>query len=155
MDFVPTLSEFDSQLGGHNSASTVCGIARDSNFHAVLAGYSRLDVCRGGAPQKLWIHVSKLFPDDFYDDPLFPLSIELGVEDSLPRSQIQLALCDRQGHRLMQQQTLEVRVAIVLTGLMVAVGLAKRRELLQPLVDILNQARFVIVHIDGGGNVHR
>lgn len=101
------------------------------------------------------IDVWRLLPNDFYDRPLFPLSIELGIEDSLPRSEIEFALGDRQGYRLVQKQTLEVRVPVILTSLMVAIVFAKGRELLQPLVDVLNQPGFVVVHVDSGGDVHR
>jgi len=96
-----------------------------------------------------------LFADDLYDDALFPLAIELRIEHPLPGPQIQLALCDRQGYGLVQQQTFEVRIAIVFSGFVVAIVLAKRGEFLQPFVDILNQSRFVVVHVDGCGNVHR
>ncbi len=38
---------------------------------------------------------------------------------------------------------------------MVKILLAKRRQLFQPLVNILNKASFVVIHVHSGGNVHR
>jgi hypothetical protein len=93
--------------------------------------------------------------DNLHDHALLALTVKFGIEDSLPSSEIELALRNRQSHRLMQQQTLEVRVAVVLAGFVMAVVFAKRGELFQPFVDILNEARLVVVDINGGRDVHR
>lgn len=56
---------------------------------------------------------------------------------------------------MVQQQRFQMRIAIVLAGLMVFVVRTRRRKLFQPLQYVLNQALFQIVHVDGGGNMHR
>src|SRR2546430_17054560 len=102
-----TLGKFNSQFGGNNPTAPVRWVTRDSNLHAIQQDTRELDVRTGSRPQKTlnrgtslnrsrWIIRS--LPNNLHDDPLFPLSIELGIENSLPRSQIQLAFGDGQGH---------------------------------------------------------
>src|SRR5579859_1174722 len=69
-----------------------------------------------GPPQQV-----RLFADDLDDHSLLPLSIELGIEDSLPSSQIELALRDRKGHRLVEQEALEMRIAVVFASFVMSV----------------------------------
>lgn len=38
MNLMPAVGKFNSQLGGDNAATTVRGIARDSDFHSVSEG---------------------------------------------------------------------------------------------------------------------
>jgi hypothetical protein len=45
-------------------------------------------------------------------------------------------------------------IAVVFACLVVQVGLAKRGQLFEPLVNIVNQAVFVVVHENAGGDVH-
>src|SRR5579871_3221308 len=45
-------------------------------------------------------------------------------------------------------------VAVVFAGLMVLVIRALRRQLLQPLADILNQAVLKVIYVDRGRDVH-
>ena len=49
---------------------------------------------------------------------------------------------------MMDQQCFEMRVAVVFTRVMMFVILTKRRQMFQPLIDILDQAAFVVVDID-------
>jgi len=55
----------------------------------------------------------------------------------------------------MYEQALEVRVAVHLSGAMVAVVRTKRSHLFDPFVDIANETRLGIVHVDCGGDMHR
>src|SRR5215510_3494576 len=55
VNLMPTMGELNSQFGGDHSAAAVRGITRDSDLHAVSAGYPGLDVWCRTAPQKLWI----------------------------------------------------------------------------------------------------
>jgi len=96
-----------------------------------------------------------LFADDLDDHPLLALSVELRIEDSLPRSQVELALRDGKRHRLVEQQAFEMRVSVVLARLVVAVVLPERRELFQPFVDVVNQAGLIVVHVHGRRDMHR
>lgn len=47
-----------------------------------------------------------------------------------------------------------MRVAVVFAGLMVFVVGTSRSQFLQPLANIFDQAAFVIIHVDGCGDVH-
>lgn len=98
--------------------------------------------------------VNELISDDLDNHSLVALAVELGVEDALPGPQIELAFCDWQRHRLVHQQTLQMRIAIVLSRLMMFIVLAEGRQLLKPLVDVLNESRFVVIDVDRGGDVH-
>ncbi len=61
---------------------------------------------------------------DLHDYSLRPLAVEFGIEHPLPGAQIELACGDRQDDFVVHQNGLEMRVAIVLAGLMMAVVLA-------------------------------
>ena len=56
---------------------------------------------------------------------------------------------------MVDQETLQVGVAVRLAGAVVPVARVERSHLLQPLVDILYEAVLRIVDIDAGGDVHR
>lgn len=88
------------------------------------------------------------------DDALVALAVEFGVENALPRAQIEFACGDGHDHLMMYQQGLQVRVAVVLAGLVVTVVLAEGRQRLQPLVDVVDQARLVVVDVNSGSDVH-
>ena len=55
---------------------------------------------------------------------------------------------------MMQQQRLEMRVAVVFAGLMMLVVRPRRGQLLKPLTDVFNQPALMVVHVNGGSNVH-
>ena len=62
-----------------------------------------------------------LIPDDFDQNALPSSSVELAVENLLPRSEIKMASGDRYNHFPPHNGSLEVCVAVVLTGQIVAV----------------------------------
>ena len=117
--------------------------------HALQRHPSRPEGLRSIRRQKRAI----LLPHDFHNNPLVPLSIKLGIKYPLPRPQMRTA---GNGHYdlMMDQQRFEMRVAVVFTRVMMFVVLAKRRQIFQPLVDVLNQAAFVVVDVDTGRDVH-
>src|SRR5262245_53587852 len=88
------------------------------------------------------------------DYPLCTLAVELGIENPLPGAQIELSFCNRQSNGLMHEQTLQVRVAVIFAGLVMAVVLAKRSQLFQPLINVLYEPRLMIVHVHGSCDVH-
>ena len=110
-------------------------------------------------------------PEDLDDHPLRPAAVELAVEDLLPRAQVEPALGHRHDHLVVDEQVLEVGVAVVLAAAVVAVvaGIgqqlaghvvgrllpARRRDLVEPLHHVLVQAGLVVVDPDRGGDVHR
>ena len=61
-------------------------------------------------------YLSLLHAEDFYDDALAALAVELGVEDALPGAQVEFAVGDGQCGFVVQEQRLQVRVAVVLAG---------------------------------------
>ena len=52
--------------------------------------------------------------DDLDQYPLSPPTVELAVEDLLPRAEVELAACDRHHHLPPHHLSLEVRVPVVL-----------------------------------------
>src|SRR5207244_11590476 len=82
-------------------------------------------------------------PDDLHHHPLLPPPVELGVEDLLPRAEVELPLRDRQDHLVVDQRALQVRVGVVLTRLVVAV-VAWRGEPVEPRDQILLRARVLV-----------
>src|SRR5580698_550972 len=47
-----------------------------------------------------------------------------------------------------------MRVTVVFASFVMLIVLAKRSQMLQPLVDILDQSALIIVHVDAGRDVH-
>src|SRR3972149_754228 len=91
-------------------------------------------------PRRSSTTLALLFPDDLHDHPLAAPAIELGVEDLLPRPQVQFPLGHRQHHLVMHEGALEVGVAVVLTGAVVLVVAAGGGERFHPLPEVLPEA---------------
>src|ERR1041385_3959172 len=96
-----------------------------------------------------------LFSHDLHDDPFVTLAIKFRIENSLPGSQIKFAGCDRHDNFMMDEQRLQVRIAVVLARFMMLVILTEWGKVLKPLINVLDQTAFVVVNIYSGGDVHR
>src|SRR5947207_15765457 len=83
-----------------------------------------------------WRRCIGSFANHLDDHPLRPLAIEFSIEDALPSPQIKLAGDDRQNHLMVHQDGFEVRIAVILAGLVMPVILEKGRQTFQPLVYI-------------------
>src|SRR5919198_1092463 len=97
-----------------------------------------------------------LLADRLEDDALAPPPVELGVEDLLPRTEVELPVRDREDDLVRHQLALEVRVGVVLTVVVaVLVGRLVGCEALEPVVEVLDEPGLGVVHVDGGRDVHR
>src|SRR3954452_14598775 len=110
-----------------------------------------------------------LLPQHLDDQPLRPAAVELGVEDLLPRAEVEAALGDRDDRLVVDEQVLEVGVAVVLAARVVTVvaGIGRqlarrlvgrllpagRGDLVQPLEGVGLEALLLVVppHTGGGG----
>src|SRR5438093_7129564 len=77
-----------------------------------------------------------LLPDHLDEHPLLPPPVELAIEDLLPRTEVELAVRDRDHDLAPHHLALEVRVGVVLAGFVVAVLVdgSMGREPLEPSV---------------------
>src|SRR5215211_6839755 len=73
-------------------------------------------------------------PKHLDDHPLGPPAVELAVEHLLPRPQVEAALGDRHDHLVVDQQVLQVRVAVVLAAAVVAIVARVREQLARHVV---------------------
>src|SRR3954453_3277209 len=64
---------------------------------------------------------TRSLPNHLDDHPLGAPAVELAVEDLLPRPQVEPAVGDRHDHLVVDEQVLQVRVAVVLAAAVVAV----------------------------------
>src|SRR5262245_48111631 len=73
-------------------------------------------------------------PNDFYQHPFAPPAVELTVKNLLPRTEVELAVGDRDDHFAPHHLPLDVRVGVILARIVVSVLLDRlvRRELFQP-----------------------
>src|SRR5262245_15605610 len=115
----------------------------------LAANASRTAVKRGS--HSPWIMAS--LAEDLDDDPLLPPPVELRIEHLLPRTEVERTLGDREDHLVMHQRALEMRVGIVLTGLVMAI-VPGGRKLLEPHHAAVLQATLLVVHPDACGDVH-
>src|SRR4051812_16866801 len=99
--------------------------------------------------------VRTLHAHHLHDDTLLASAIELGVEDLLPRAEVELALGDRHHHLVSHDRALQMRVGVVLAGLVMAVRQSRRRELLEPDLEILDEPVLPVIHVHARGDVHR
>src|SRR3954454_4204023 len=120
---------------------------------------------------RLEVTPADLFTHHLDHQSLRAAAVELAVEDRLPRPQVELPVSDRQDDLVVHQQVLQMRVAVVLAAAVVPVvaGVgqelaryvvrrllpARRRDLVEPLQRVLLETGLVVVHPDGGGDVHR
>ena len=61
-----------------------------------------------------------LFPKNLDDEALGSLSVELGVEDLLPRPEVEPAIGHRDDRLMVDEQVLQVGVAVVLAAAVTA-----------------------------------
>jgi hypothetical protein len=90
---------------------------------------------------------SDLFTYDLDQHPLPPPAVELPVEDALPGAKVQPAAGDSNHHLAPHHLPLQVRVCIVLPGVIVPVLSDGRvgSQFLQPFLIVLVQAILVVV----------
>ena len=97
----------------------------------------------------------KLFPDNLHQHSFPAAPVKLPVEDLLPGAEIQLAVGHGHHHFPAHDLALHVGVGIVLPDIVAVLGHRRvGRELLQPDIVVVVQARLVIVDEDAGGDVH-
>src|SRR6266446_8410064 len=94
---------------------------------------------------------SCLFSHYFNDDSFVALAVEFGIENLLPRAEIEFSVGDRDDDLVMNDQRFEVSVSIVFSGLVMLVVLPEGSERFQPLVDVFNESALIVVDIDSGG----
>src|SRR5437867_3846266 len=63
----------------------------------------------------------RLLPEHLDDQALAPTSVEFAVEHGLPRTEVEPPVGDREHDLVVDQEVLEVRIAVVLAAAMVAV----------------------------------
>ena len=97
-----------------------------------------------------------LITDDLHEDAFFTESVELTIENLLPRAKIELALGHSHNDLAAHDCALEVGVSVVLAAIVRVLGMGMLGgELFQPLFKIPVKARFIVVDEDAGRNVHR
>ena len=96
-------------------------------------------------------------PDELYQHPLLTPSVEFPVENLFPRPEIKLAICDRNHDLASHDLPFQMGVPIILPCPVMPIPRDRfmRGKLLQPVVIILMEPRFVIVDEYRGGDMHR
>ncbi len=91
-----------------------------------------------------------LIPDQLHQYPFAPAPIELPIENLLPRAEIETALGNCDNNFSPHDLTFQVRIAVILAGLIVAVATQRRmgREFLKPPSEILMESALIIINED-------
>lgn len=97
---------------------------------------------------------AELFAHHFNDHSLVALAIELGIENLLPGTEVELPIRDRHDDFVMDDERFEMRVSVVFAGLMMLVVLTKWSQRLQPLVDVFDQPALVVIDIHARSYMH-
>src|SRR5581483_10510560 len=93
--------------------------------------------------------------DHLDENPLSAPPVKLAVKNLLPGSEVQPAVRDGDHHFPSHHLAFDVRITVVLAGLIVAIAGALRRQFFQKLVVVFEQPRLVVVDVHAGGDVHR
>src|SRR4051794_11848049 len=142
--------------------------------HTVFAVRSAMAICAllGRLVSTCSAGAEYLLPEHLDDEPFGAASVELGVEDGLPRAEVEPPAGDRQDDLVVDEQVLPVCVAVVLAAAAVVAEVAgvgrqlardvvgrllprRRGELVEPFERVLEDPRLVIVDPHAGGDVHR
>ena len=101
--------------------------------------------------------ILSLFADDLDEHSLLPLPVEFAVEDLFPRSEVQLAVRDCHDHLASHDLTLDVRVRVILTGVVVAilVNWFMRYKPFEKIIEVLQESPLIIVDVHTRTDVHR
>ena len=96
-------------------------------------------------------------PDYLYQHTFLPPAVEFSVKDLLPGPEIQRSPCNGYNDLTSHHLSLEVGVAIILSGPVVAVCTDRfvRCEFLKPLLVIGMQTTLVVIDKDGSSDMHR
>jgi hypothetical protein len=108
--------------------------------------------------ERLELHLYTSFPNDLDQHLLCPLSIELAIEDLLPRPKVELGLRNCHNDLTPHDLPLQVCISIVLSGsvVMVHVGVwVKRCQLLKPNAEVVMQATLIVIDENRRSDVHR
>src|SRR5262245_30994142 len=101
--------------------------------------------------------ILSLFADDLDQHSLLPLPVEFAVEDLFPRSEIQLAVRDCHDDFASHDLTLDVRVRVILTSVVVAilVNWFMRYKPLEKIIGVLQETPLIIIDVHTRTYVHR
>ena len=108
------------------------------------------------SPLRQITKADSLFPDQLDQNSFSATSVELAIENLLPRPKIETALGDGHDDFTAHHLSFEVGVAVVLAGLIVPVPTERcvGGKFFKPAPEILMQSPFVIIDEDGCGDVH-
>src|SRR5215471_6376204 len=98
----------------------------------------------------------KLFSDNFHQHPFAPSTVELAIENLLPRAEIEFAVGNGDHNFAPHHLSFYVRIGIVFAGIVVAILLDRfvGRYFFQPDTVIVMKAGFVVIDKYRRGNVH-
>ena len=96
-----------------------------------------------------------LLPDYLHQYSLLAAAVEFAVKDLLPGAKVQLAIGNGHYHFPAHDLALQMGVGIVLPHVVALLGhRGVGRQLFQPDVVVVVQARFVVIDEHAGGDVH-
>ncbi len=96
------------------------------------------------------------FPDQLHQNPFSAPPIKLTVKNLFPGPKIETPLRDRDHDLAAHDLTFEVRIAIVLPGLIVAIPTERLMggKFFQPVLKIPMESPFIVINEDRGGDMH-
>jgi len=95
--------------------------------------------------------MDNLLTDDLHENAFFTESVELTIENLLPRAKVELSSSHGHYDLAAHDRALEVGVGVVLGAVVSVLGMGMfGGELFQPFFKIPVQARFIVVDEDAG-----
>ena len=105
-----------------------------------------------------WLEIATMpqsISHDLDKNALATFPIEFAVEDLLPRAEIQFSLRDRDHHFSAHNGALQMRVGVVLAPVVRILSVwFFGSQFLQPALEVLMQAKLIVIYEDAGGDVH-
>ncbi len=101
------------------------------------------------------LHTSLSLTDNLHKNSLTTTSVELAIENLLPRAEVEFPACDRHDDFSPHHLSLQMGISIIFPCIVMPVHRPLRSEPFQEIIVVLQQTGLIVIDVDTGRDVHR